>query len=118
MIFGPQAPFANGPLIIDVTADWIGKTIVHMRDGGNDRVESTKDAAQQWRDHVHLVFNSTVIAQSAKDAGAWTVGANVEGKAQEVLFYFGGVPAYIAAVTKEVTEDWPGHTFSRGIKAA
>jgi len=118
MIFGPQAPFANGPLIIDVTADWIGKTIEHLQATGNDRVESTRDGAQQWSDHVNLVFNSTVVSESAKEAGAWMVGGNVEGKKKQILFYMGGVPAYIAAVEKEITEEWPGHTFSRGVEVA
>ena len=100
------------------TALRIGKTIVRMRDGGSDRVESTEDAAQQWSDHVNFVFDSTVISQSARDTRAWTVGANVDGKEKAPLFYFGGVPAYIAAVEKEISEGWPGHTFSNSVKVA
>lgn len=112
MIFGPQAPFANGPLVIDNTADWIGKTISHMKANGYNRVESTEVAAEQWSDHVNLVFNSTVIAQSAKDTRSWLVGANVESKQKQTLFYLGGVPAYFAAVEKEIQDGYPGYKFS------
>jgi hypothetical protein len=80
MIFGPQAPFANGPLVIDNTADWIGKTMSYMKASGYNRIEATKQAAEQWSDHVNLVFNSTVMAQSAKDINSWLVGANVGSK--------------------------------------
>jgi cyclohexanone monooxygenase len=117
MIFGPQAPFANGPLIIDYVADWIGRTIATMNANGHDRVESNEEAAQKWSDHVNEVFNSLVVAQSAKDVGAWIVGANVEGKEKCSLFYFGGVPAYAAAIDKEIQDGYPGHVFSTAIKA-
>ena len=117
MIFGPQAPFANGPLVIDNTADWIGKTLSYMRTNGYDRFESTEKAAEKWSDHVNLLFESTVIAQSAKDVGAWIVGANVESKEKKTLFYFGGVPAYIAAVDKEIQDEYPSHIFANEINA-
>ena len=113
MIFGPQAPFANGPLIIDNTADWIGKMLSSMRIDGNRRCEATEEAAEKWSDNVNTLFESTVIAQSAKDVGAWTVGANVDSKEQKTLFYFGGVPAYIAAVDKEIQEGYPSHVFAK-----
>ena len=116
LIFGPQAPFANGPLIIDVSADWIGKTMARMKENGHDRVESTKDAAEQWTEHVDLVYDSLVIKESAQEVGAWYVGANVEGKERGSLFYFGGVPAYAAAIDKERAEQYPGHTFSTAVE--
>ena len=117
MIFGPQAPFANGPLVIDNTADWIGKVLSYMRTNGYDRLESTEAGAEKWSDHVNLLFESTVIAQSSKDVGAWIVGANVEAKEKKTLFYFGGVPAYISAVDKEIQDGYPSHVFANQIKA-
>lgn len=88
-----------------------------MNANGHDRVESNEEAAQKWSDHVNEVFNSLVVAQSAKDVGAWIVGANVEGKEKCSLFYFGGVPAYAAAIDKEIQDGYPGHVFSTAIKA-
>jgi len=116
MIFGPQAPFANGPLIIDNTADWIGKAMAYMKANNYTRIESTPEAAQKWSDYVNLLFDSTIIAQSAKEVGAWTVGANVENKERKTLFFFGGVPAYIAAVEKELQEGYPSHIFDSKIR--
>lgn len=118
MIFGPQVPFANGPLIIDNTADWIGRTISYMKDHHVDRIECKKEAAERWTNHVDDVFNTTVVAQSAQDVGAWYVGANVKSKLRKTLFYFGGIPAYIKAVDKEIEDGYPGHILSTPIKAS
>jgi cyclohexanone monooxygenase len=117
MIFGPQAPFANGPLVIDNTSDWIGKMMSYMRTKGYNGVVSNEEAAEKWRAHVNLVFDSTVIAQSSKDVGAWLVGANVESKEKQTLFYFGGVPAYIATLEKEIQDEYPSYTFTKATQA-
>jgi hypothetical protein len=117
MIFGPQVPFANGPLVIDNTADWIGRTISYMKDHHVARIECKKEAAERWTNHVDDLFKATVVAQSAKDVGAWYVGANVESKLRKTLFYFGGIPAYINAVDKEIKDGYPGHVLSTPAKA-
>ena len=89
----------------------------HMRANGYNRIESTEEAAGKWSDLVNVLFESTVIAQSAKDVGAWIVGANVDSKERRTLFYFGGVPAYFAAVEKELQEGYPSHVFAKEVKA-
>jgi cyclohexanone monooxygenase len=116
-IFGPQTPFANGPLITDYVTDWIGRTIASMKAKGYDHVESSDEVAKKWSDHVNEVYESLVICQSSKDVGAWIVGANVEDKEKTSLFYFGGVPAYANAIDKEIQDGYPGHVFSTAIKA-
>jgi UDP-N-acetyl-D-mannosaminuronic acid transferase (WecB/TagA/CpsF family) len=44
------------------------------------------------------------------------VGANVESKQKQTLFYFGGVPAYFAAVKKEIQDGYPGYKFSTAVQ--
>jgi hypothetical protein len=39
MISGPQSPFANLPIVLDNTADWIGK-VSHCPEHANESVQS------------------------------------------------------------------------------
>lgn len=112
MISGPQAPFANIPVVIDNTADWIGRTLSHMHEQGYTKISTKKEVGQEWRDKVNAVFNATVLPPGAKETHSWYIGANVEGKRVEPLFYFGGVAPYFAECEKELTNGFPGFEFS------
>lgn len=112
MVYGPQVPIANVPVVIDATAHWIGRTITHMRDNGYMRMDTSKKLADTWRDKVNAFFNATVLPQGAKDSRSWYVGANVEGKNIEPWFWFGGVASYFAECDKAIEEGFPGFKFS------
>jgi len=112
MISGPQAPFANIPVIIDNTVDWIGKSISHMREHGYGRMDTTKEIAERWREKVLAGFNATVLLQGAKDTRSWYIGANVEGKRVEPLFWFGGVGPYFSECDRAINDGFPGFKFS------
>lgn len=118
MISGPQAPFANIPIIIDNTVDWIGKTISHMRTEGHERMDTTHEVADHWSEQVNAVFNATVLPQGARDTRSWYIGANVEGKTVEPMFWFGGLAPYFTHCAKEIDSGYPGYTFSGPIEAA
>jgi cyclohexanone monooxygenase len=118
MVSGPQAPFANLPVIIDNTVDWIGKTITHMRAHGLSRIDTTREVADGWKELVNAVFNATVLPQGAKDTRSWYIGANVEGKNVEPMFWFGGVAPYFERCKKEIDEGFPGFTFSGEVATA
>lgn len=112
MIFGPQAAFANAPMIIDITTDWIGRTIAWMKENNKDRCESTQKGAQKWSEHVRALYDMLIISKSPKDVTSWMVGSNVLEKEVTPVFYFGGVPAFNAAIQKEIADGYPGHTFA------
>ncbi|KAI1625072.1 putative cyclohexanone monooxygenase [Exophiala viscosa] len=112
MIFGPQVPFANGPMVIDTVADWIGKTISYLEKHHYDRIESKQEAAEKWSHQVNHLFAQTVVAQSAMDVKSWYVGANIESKLHRTLLYFGGIPTYINVLNKEIEDGYPGHILS------
>lgn len=118
MISGPQAPFANLPVIIDNTVDWIGKTIGHMKETGHRQMDTTPEVGEKWRSQVMDIFNMTVLPEGAKETKSWYIGANVEGKAVEPMFYFGGVAPYFAECDREINEGYPGFRFSRPVEAA
>jgi len=112
MITGPQSPFANIPVVIDNTVDWIGKAISYMRDHGYKRAEPTQGASEKWGDHVKAVFDATAMARSSATVHSWFVGANVPGKPLAALFYFGGVAAYFEHCEKEAAAGFPDLKFS------
>jgi cation diffusion facilitator CzcD-associated flavoprotein CzcO len=118
MISGPQAPFANIPVVIDNTVDWIGKTIAHMRTHGHRQIDTTQEVADKWAEKVNAVFNATILPQGARDTRSWYIGANVEGKNVEPMFYFGGVGPYFAHCEKEINDGFPGFRFSSPTQAA
>jgi len=112
MISGPQAPFANIPVIIDNTADWIGQAISYMSHQGYTRMDTKQKAVDEWCDHVKTVFEATLLAKSSEQVHSWYIGANVPGKPLSVLFYFGGLVAYFEHCEKEAAAKFPALTFS------
>jgi cyclohexanone monooxygenase len=109
VVTGPQSPFANIPVIIDNTATWIGRAITYLQQEKKTRLEPTREAEKAWADHVKGVFDMTLLPASAAETRSWYVGANVPGKPQNVLFYFGGVGNYFDACEKEAAAGFPSY---------
>lgn len=112
-ICGPHVPFGNMPVVSSFQVGWIGKTLVHMEKNQIAKIEATPAAVENWLQHVQTVFEMTLYAQTAKDAGAWFVGANIPGKASNVLFYFGGLNKWVEWLNKESDDGWPSAKFTR-----
>lgn len=66
------------------------KLIDHMNRGGLTRVESTAEADAVWRDHTAEITDGTLFPR----ARSWYMGANIAGKAPQMLNYPGGLPQY------------------------
>jgi cation diffusion facilitator CzcD-associated flavoprotein CzcO len=111
MISGPQAPFANIPVIIDNTVDWIGQVITHMRSGGYDRVEATAAASAAWGMLTKQLLDATILAKGDK-VHSWFLGANIPGKPVSVLFYFGGAGAYFDHCQRVADNNFEGLAFT------
>lgn len=112
LICGPHVPFGNMPVVVDIQVNWIGKTIRHMEENRLDRIEVTEGAADAWTLHLAEVFRSTLFAESSKESGAWFVGANIPGKTNSVLFYFGGVPTWSTWLENESRSAWESMNFA------
>ena len=111
MISGPQAPFANIPVIIDNTSDWIGKLLAYLEHNGIERVEPKQEAMEQYSKTLADVYEMTVLPEAAKKAGSWYVGANIPGKPVVPLFWFGGCASYFHICDEEQSKMYPGLTF-------
>ncbi|WPG97442.1 putative cyclohexanone monooxygenase [Acrodontium crateriforme] len=112
MISGPQSPFANIPIIIDNTGDWISQLLHHMENKGYHQVVPKQEAVDQWTKLLTDVYDMTVLPESAKNAGSWYAGANIPGKQVRPLFWFGGVPSYFQMCKDEVQNNFPSLVFA------
>ncbi|KAJ0416308.1 Baeyer-Villiger monooxygenase [Aspergillus carlsbadensis] len=113
-VCGPHVPFGNMPVVLDIQIDWIGKVIAQMEGSGLGAVEASDKAVRVWSDHVKEAFEATIFAAGAKTTRSWFVGANIPGKPERILFYFGGVPAWTEWLVKEAESGWQGLKFTRG----
>lgn len=48
MISAPQSPFANLPVVLDNTANWVGSTMKYMEDNKYTEMDPTKEATEKW----------------------------------------------------------------------
>ena len=101
MISGPQAPFANTPMIIEKAVDLIGKSIGALYSSGNQVIEVKEEPCQQWAELIHGVLAATVLADGA-ELHSWFLGNNISGKLSTPLFHFGGANYYFDDLEKEV----------------
>lgn len=91
-LYGPQSPsgFCNGPTCAEVQGSWVVQLLADSRDRGVTRIEATPQAEDTWRDLVRAIGDMTLFDR----ADSWYVGANIPGKARELLNFPGGVPLY------------------------
>lgn len=107
MLTGPQSPFANLPVVVDNSANWIGSVISYMQRNGYTRMEPTKEASESWCKLLDDVYHATILPDGAKKAGSWLIGANVPGKPVRSLFWLGGAPMYFQICREESDNNFP-----------
>jgi cyclohexanone monooxygenase len=91
MVCGPQTPFANIPLVIEICVEWIRDTIAHLQAEGIGAIEATPAASEKWRDYMDELVHQTVVH---KGRHAWFMGDNIPGKKRVVLVHFGGIDVF------------------------
>jgi cation diffusion facilitator CzcD-associated flavoprotein CzcO len=112
MISGPQAPFANTPMIVDRAVTWIGDCIRHLQASGNTVVETRAETCAQWTQFVQTTLDMTVLADGA-GVNSWFLGKNIPGKLTAPLFFFGGANNYFIELKKESDGGFKGMQFGR-----
>ena len=92
VVYGAQSPavFSNGPMLIELQADWIRDLICKFENMGSRFLDVRSEPAQAWKEEVLALANATLIYQ----AKSWWTGANVPGKPVEILYYAGGLSMY------------------------
>lgn len=110
MIYGPQAPtaHANGPSAVEPQADWIIGVLKDMRRHGQERVEATFEAEQEWKELV-IEFSKKSLRHYVPNS--WN-GGNIPGKVREPLSFAGGIPFYRTRIDEVRTNGMTGFTVS------
>ena len=115
MISGPQAPFANTPMIIEKAVDLIGKSIGALDSSGTEVIEVKDEPCKQWAELIHAVIAATVLADGA-EVHSWFLGNNIAEKLSAPLFHFGGANNYFDDLEKEVSEGFPSMEFTHSME--
>jgi cation diffusion facilitator CzcD-associated flavoprotein CzcO len=93
-VAGPQTPFANQPVIIDLTIGWMIETIRFVLDEGIDAIEPAAAAVEQWCRDVDRMRDASPLFQDLGDLHTFIVGTNVEGKARATYFFHAPIPMF------------------------
>ena len=91
---GPQTPYSNLPVPIQLGAQWIARAIAYAEARGLPALEATPESEQWWAEEVERTGRQTVMFEEGRKASAWFLGANVAGKPRELLVYMGGGQVY------------------------
>ncbi|MGD9675893.1 MAG: flavin-containing monooxygenase [Candidatus Bipolaricaulia bacterium] len=115
---GPQTPYANLIVPIQLGAQWLQQLLVWARENGIERIESTPDAEEAWRDETERAAKATVMYEEGKKAGAWFMGDNIPGKREEVNVYMGGHGVYQDFCKREAEQGYPTFQYSAALAKA
>ncbi|KAL2787563.1 FAD/NAD(P)-binding domain-containing protein [Aspergillus keveii] len=109
-LYGPQSPtaFANGPLISEIQADWIIRTMMHMREQGLSTVDVRPEVEGEWARLTDEACYRTLLSHNKT---SWYMGGNVPGKRREALNYIGGLPKYQQFLRQCVESNWAAFEF-------
>lgn len=94
MSLGPQTPYSNLPVPIQLGAQWMARAIDYAEKNGIERIEATPASEKWWATEVDRAGKATVMYSEGQKANAWFMGQNVEGKAHEFQVYMGGGQVY------------------------
>lgn len=110
VIYGPQSPssFCNGPTCAEIQGAWVVDCLEDMRARGYERIEATEEAQDSWAQHATDVAMETLFVH----ADSWWMGANIPGKARQLLSYAGGQPAYFEKCREVAANGYEGFTLS------
>jgi cation diffusion facilitator CzcD-associated flavoprotein CzcO len=110
MVAGPQSPFANIPVVIDHSINFITSVIDHELEHDIPALDVTPDAVAGWGAEADMLLDLQPILKQGADHGSFFVGANVPGKPQAAYFYFGGAAMYDERMRAEVDAGFPSFT--------
>ncbi|HEY0938366.1 MAG TPA: NAD(P)/FAD-dependent oxidoreductase [Trebonia sp.] len=110
MITGPGSPsvLTNMMMSIEQHVDWVTDAIVHLNKAGLHAIEPTRQAQDDWVDHVNEIASYTLFPK----ANSWYMGANVPGKTRVFMPYAGGLDVYRDKCDEVAAHDYEGFTLT------
>lgn len=106
MMVGPHTPAGNIAAVIQSQAEWLARLLTWARSHEVAVLESTQELDRAWAETSLRAVEGTVLSRYSKEARAWFFGHNVVGKPVGVNTYFGGFPAYLAALRAAEERGW------------
>lgn len=94
MSLGPQTPYSNLVVPIQLGAQWMQRFLKFIKERGIEEFESSRAAEEDWNDETIRGAEATVMSIEGPKAGAWFIGGNIPGKAREYQVYMGGGQVY------------------------
>jgi cation diffusion facilitator CzcD-associated flavoprotein CzcO len=94
MSLGPQTPYSNLPVPIQLGAQWLQRAIDWARKNDVPFLEATSESEQWWAEETERAGRATVMYSEGKKAKAWFLGENIPGKPEEFQVYMGGGQVY------------------------
>ncbi len=94
MSLGPQTPYSNLVVPIQLGAQWLQRALLWARDNDVEVFEATPESEAWWARETERTGRATVMYTEGKKAKAWFLGENVPGKPEEFLVYMGGGQVY------------------------
>ncbi|MGW1161107.1 flavin-containing monooxygenase [Streptomyces sp. NPDC002519] len=94
MSLGPQTPYSNLPVPIQLGAQWLQRAIAWARENDVPFLEATPESEAWWMEETERAGKATVMYSEGKKAKAWFLGDNLPGKPEEFQVYTGGGQVY------------------------
>ena len=94
MSLGPQTPYSNLIVPIQLGAQWLQRALKWAKDNDVPYFEATPESEEWWRQETERAGRSTVMYSEGKKAKAWFLGENIPGKPEEFQVYMGGGQVY------------------------
>ncbi len=91
---GPQTPYSNLPVPIQLGAQWMARAIDFAEKNDLPALEATKESEEWWAQETDRAGKATVMYSEGQKAKAWFFGENVPGKPHEFQVYMGGGQVY------------------------
>ena len=100
---------ANNVLGVEHGVEWAMNCLDHLVANGFDRIEAVEQAQEEWIAHSNEVAEASLVSK----AGSWYTGANIPGKPQVYMPYFGGWDRYLRICEEAVANGYRGFHLSR-----
>lgn len=116
MITGPNGPFCNIPPAIETHVEFISTAIAKAEKSTSKApvIEATSEAEDEWTDLCDKISQASLFRKT----DSWIFGANIAGKKNAVLFYFGGLGAYRKVLREVAGSGYKGYKpFLDGVEA-
>lgn len=108
MITGPNSPFSNIPPAVETHVEFISDIIEKAEKTASEKrpvVEATEEAEEEWTELCDEISKNSLFRKT----DSWIFGANIAGKKNAVLFFFGGLAPYRKILREVVEKGYKGY---------